>query len=267
MSFKENLLKKIEIDRLAAKVMDSIGSPGSDRKTDRETMRLLIQMGPHDVRKERDLELYILGPDDAGREILVLDNELAIYSTTAEDVALRKSPTLKEMLSIRNAVKILNDKDVKICKKEDSVRRIRENLIKGIDLSFSVSDLEEIENDGNASLERMYSEGVIQSLTLFAELLGYLPAPKPLAISQCHVIGGPVRKASGEQGLDPVVIYHIIHNALMLIEGPIGIFDKEKIEEMHQIASGRKKRPKEGAAVFSILKEAVILKKPGQPGG
>ncbi|MEW5908587.1 MAG: hypothetical protein AB1659_02175 [Thermodesulfobacteriota bacterium] len=261
MSFKENLLKKIEIDHLAQKVIDSIGPSGSDRKADRETMRQLLQMGPYEIQKHRDLELFLLELDGTGKKILVLDNELPIYSTKVEDVVLRKSPTLKEMLSIRNAVKILNDKDVKRWTKEDSVRKVWASLIRRIDLAFIDSDIEEIESDGTASLARGYMAGVVQALTLFAELLEYSPAPKPLDVSQCHVFGRQVQKSNGEKALMPVLIYNRMHNSLTLMEGPVGVSDKERIEEMHLIASGKKKGLKEGTEVFTMLKEMVIQEK------
>ena len=110
MSFKENLLKKIQIDRLADRVSASL-KPREDGvvKVDKSAMQQLLEMASYRHLHERDLDLYI-SPDTT--RILVLDNELARYATSVEDVALRKSPTLKEMLSIRNAIKILNDSDV-----------------------------------------------------------------------------------------------------------------------------------------------------------
>ena len=63
------------------------------------------------------MDLYILGNTAKKKKILVLDNGLAIYHTTIEDVCMRKSPSVKEMISIRNTIKILNDEDVILGKK------------------------------------------------------------------------------------------------------------------------------------------------------
>ena len=49
---------------------------------------------------------------------------------------MRKSPTIKEMISIRNAFKIINDKDVKISTKDESLKTIQKECIDLIDLSF-----------------------------------------------------------------------------------------------------------------------------------
>ena len=45
MTFKENLLKKIEIEKLTGTILKSIGPPESGRKVDKESMRCLLDMG------------------------------------------------------------------------------------------------------------------------------------------------------------------------------------------------------------------------------
>jgi hypothetical protein len=87
MGFRENYLKKIRADRMAEQVRNSIGPPGSGQRADLETMRSLLELGPFDYRRERDLDLYMLDSAGAMPMILVLDNELKIYRTTVEDVA------------------------------------------------------------------------------------------------------------------------------------------------------------------------------------
>ena len=128
MSFKENLLKKIEINKLSRKVLQTLGPADSGLKIDKEAMRNLLETGPYQYRKERDLDLYIEQPDDGESIILVLDNELPIYKTTIEDVLIRKSPYTKEMLNIRNIIKILKDSDVKISRKEASVEIVQKKV-------------------------------------------------------------------------------------------------------------------------------------------
>lgn len=258
MPFKENLLKKIEINRLTAAVLNSIGPPDSGSKIDRENMRSLLEMSSFHYRRERDLDLYILHPDSDKRKILVLDNELAIYNTTAEDVGLRKSPTLKEMISIRNAIKILNDSDVVVSKKKDSVKTIQKECISMLDLSFKESDLDSIEKDGVASLKRGYMEGVLECLDLFAEILGYTSPPKTINISNHKIIGALTKKESGEIMFGPMVVYSIIHNFIKLIDKRVGSFDKEKIEFIHQVAMGNEDASCEGPYVFQYLKEVIV---------
>jgi len=262
MSFKENLLKKIRIDKMAEKVLNSIGPPDSGRKVDTETMRKMLEMSAYQTRKERDLELYMQDNADGIKKILVLDNELPVYNTTVDDVVLRKSPTLKEMLSIRNALKILNDADVIVCKKGDSVNFFRNEGIALLDLAFKVSDLHEIEKDGVASLERGYTDGVAETLDLFSELLNYTPLPKDFMISNHIVIGPSIKEPGRETLFGPVIIYSIINNRISLFDDKIGTKEKEKIELLHMTASGREKASKEGSAVFEYLADSVLLKNP-----
>lgn len=258
MSFKENLLKKIKIDKLAALVIASIGPPDSTRKVDKDKMRRLLEMSSYTYKRERDLDLYLQNAEAEKGKILVLDNDLTIYNTVVGDVALRKSPTIKEMISIRNAIKILNDSDVVVSKKSESVKTIQKECIDLLDLAFDKSDLDEIERDGSASLERGYADGVIESLDLFAEILGYLDAPKAFRISHHKIIGALTKKASGEVEFGPMVIYGIIHNAIRLIDQQVGSFDKGKIEYIQQVASGKEAPAREGAEVFQYLKNRAL---------
>lgn len=258
MFFKENLLKKIKIDKTTKIVLNSIGPPDSGRKVDKQTMRRLLEMGSYQFIQERDLDLYILQEDADLKRILVLDNELAIYKTTVEDVALRKSPIVKEMLNIRNIIKILNDKDVVVSKKEKSVKTIREECIDMLDLSYDASDIEEIEKDGAAALERGDVNGVVEALTLFAELLEYSPPPKAMKTGDHHVIGALSKGKNNEDLFGPVVMYSLTYNLLKLIDEQLSSLDKGKIELMHQIAIGKEKASKEGPDVFTYLKEKVV---------
>lgn len=258
MSFKENLLQKIKIDRTANKVIATIGPPDSRRKVDKNLMRSLLEMSPYTYKRKRDLDLFLQDIDTDKTKILVLDNDLAIYHTTVEDVGLRKSPTVKEMINIRNIIKILNDTDVVISKKEESVRTIQKACIDRLDFSFSESDLEEMVQNGIASLERGYADGVLEAIDLFAEMLGFGPPQKPLRISHHKITGGSIQKKSGEIVFGPMVIYSIIHNSIKLIERKIGSFDKEKLEWVYQVASGKETADMEGPHVFQRLKQLAV---------
>ncbi|MFC1858529.1 hypothetical protein ACFL9U_10980 [Thermodesulfobacteriota bacterium] len=258
MTFKDNLLEKIEIEKLTKTIVHSIGPPESGRKVDKESMRRLLGMGAFEYRRERDLDLYVFSEKPQKGKILVLDNELAIYNTTIEDVALRKSPTIREMISIRNAIKILSDSDVVESKKEESVQAVREQCLGPLDLSFTTSDLDEIVHDGVASLERGYTEGIVECLSLFSEILGYQPPPKHFRVGNHEIIGAATQKEGGELLFGPMVIYGIIHNILRLFDEQVGSFDKAKIERMHQVARGKEAPSLEGPEVFHHLKQTVI---------
>jgi hypothetical protein len=261
MSFKENLLTKIKIDKLANTVSASIGPAESGRKVDKDAMRGLLELSPYQYQKARDLDLYVKGSAQDPKKIFVLDNELPIYNTTIEDVAMRKSPLIKEMVKIRNIIKILKDSDVKLSRKEESVKAIQDDCIERLDLSFSKSDIDEIARDGQASLERDYADGVIEGLELFAELLDYRPAPKAFQLGRHKIVGELAPGAGGEVLYGPMIIYSLIHGTLKLIEEQISSFDQTKIEHIQQVAAGKQKPAAEGPEVFEYLKNAVLKKK------
>jgi len=261
MSFKENLLTKLKIDNLTHNVIASIGPVESGSKVDKDAMRSLLEMSPYQHQKVRDLDLYVADFDQAQKKIFVLDNELPIYQTTIDDVVMRKSPLIKEMVKIRNIIKILKDSDVKLSRKDESVIAIQKECIDRLDLSFNAADIDEIARDGQASLERDYADGVIECLELFAELLDYQPAPKAFQLGRYKIMGALTPKAGGEALYGPMIIYSLIHGTLKLIDEQISSFDKTKIELVQQVAAGKQKAAVEGPDVFEYLKNSVLKKK------
>jgi hypothetical protein len=263
MSFKENLLKKIKIDQLARKVLRTIGTAESGLKIDKDAMRNLLEMGPYQHRQERDLDLYVEQSDDGQDIILVLDNELPIYQTTVEDVVIRKSPYTKEMLNIRNIIKILKDSDVKISRKEASVKRVQKKSVDLLDLTYQESDIASLAEEGALSLENGYSEGILETLALFSELLDYKSAPQAFRIPHYDMFGAVNKKAGGEMVFGPAVALSRVDNSLRMVKNPISHLDKPNIELFQQLIQGKKPADAEGAAVFRYLEEEVLNPEPG----
>ena len=261
MSFKGNLLKKIQIDKLVDHIISTIGPVDSDKKVDKQAMRELLEMAPYETRKERDLELFIKlnGPEDK-KQILVLDNDLPIYHTNINDVVLRKSPTVKEMVNIRNIIKILNDSDVVKSKKEESLKIIQSECIQQLDLKYTRSDLDKIGDDAKVSLEMADTDGIFESLEIFAELLELSPPPKTFRIFDFKMYGKTYKSQKGEIFFGPIILYSLTNNELKLIDKKIGSYDKAGLELMHQIAIGNEKATKEKFEVFDYLVDAVLKK-------
>ncbi len=260
MPFKDNILKKIRIDQMTQKVVDSIGTYESGNRIDKKIMRRLLKTGPYKYKKRRDLELYIK-QDDSGRgKILVLDNDLPIYKTTVEDVVLRKSPTVKEMISIRNAIKILNDKDVLVSKKHESIRTVQKECIDALDLSYDESDITAICNEGTASLENGYLDGVVEIISVFSEIMRFNSPPKPFRISHHEIYGAESKNDTGQTFFGPVIMYSMVNNRLKFIKEKMNASNRDTIEFFNRIASGKEEPSIEGTAVFQYLKnEAVKL--------
>lgn len=258
MGFKENFLKKMRVDRLAQQVRRSIGTSQSGRRADLKAMQSLLELGPFNHRPERDLNLYMIDTGEPQPLILVLDNELKIYRTTVEDVAMRKSPTVKEMISIRNAIKILNDAPVVAFRKAESVDQIRSKILDTLDLSFTAEDIDSLAGDGRAALKHQYEEGLLEALAVFAELLGYQKAPRPFRLAH-HMIWGRLSKAgSAETGFGPMVLFNRIHCRLAMIDAVFSISDKAGLQKLQQIAKGQAEADILGVAVFDELQRRAM---------
>lgn len=265
MGFKENILKKIRFDQLHKTIVNSLGPPDSDRRLDKEAMARLLKYSTYKATQVRDLELYVKPDSGDPPTILLLDNELKIYKTTPEDVALRKSPTVKEMVSIRNAIKILNDKDVVISRGRDTADAVHTELVAALDLSFTVADLDALVADGNAALENKYADGVLEILTIFMEILKWPPAPSALRLSHHHIWGTRLPKGVGETILSPVLIYSLTHNRLCLSEAQVSSKDSKRLEFLSAVVEGAAddQEALTGAAVWETLKQRALPKAGG----
>jgi hypothetical protein len=256
MAFKDNLRKKIEINDLARRIRSSWGPPDSGRRIDKDLVRELLAEGDYEKITARDIELYRLPMQGDQPRLVVLDNDLPIYKTTVDDVVLRKSPVVKEMLNIRNVIKILNDANVIISKKEASLETLREELIDGLDLHFTREDIDDLVYDGRSALENRYAEGVQETLRLFAELLGYGPAPKALAVPHHTLLGQWA--GGGRRQFGPLVVYDPIHNTLKGIQKPIDLNDPQDMARYEAVVSNTASPDEEGGAVFQTLGRTVL---------
>lgn len=258
MSYKDNLLKKIEIDRLARTIAGAIGPVESGKRIDKALLGQLVTFFPWARRQERDLELFLESDGPGKTRILVLDNDLTIYNTTVDDVVLRKSPTVKEMVNIRNAIKILNDKDVVISKKEASLKTIRDICVGELDLHFTPDDIDGIAGEGVASLENGYAQGVQESLTLFADLLGLTPAPRAFSLKHYDIYGQADQKPGGETTFGRLVIFSRVHNTLTCLETSLSSRDKGRFDTIKAVAEGGGDAAASGPAVFDLMKSKVL---------
>jgi hypothetical protein len=258
MSFKENLLKKIKINELVKGSRKTIGPADGTLRLDTGIMAQLLEFGGYSSHKERDLTLYTLdGNIDHGR-FLVLDNDLAIYQTSAADIGLRKSPTVKEMVTIRNIKKILVDTDVVLSRKEESLNTIQRECIDQLDLHFEASDIDNLAKEGTTGLENGDADQVLETLKLFSELLSFTTAPKPFRIKGFEIIGKRAQGDDGEIRFGPMVLYSPTQNTIKHIDYPIGSYDKAKVEVLHQVVKGDSNPSAEGAIVFDRLKEFIL---------
>ena len=263
MSLMENLRKKILIDSLAGTVSQSIGPPGGPRKIDKESMRKLLSFTPFVLEKQRDLELYFRELEPGLGEVLCLDNELPLYQNTSlEDVGLRRSPELKEMISIRNVIKILNVKDILLCNGKDAVNYVHDIAVGLLDLTFDEKGVDEMAEEGAGALVKADSDGVMEILDLFVELLGYRAVPAAVLVNDYVMFGGRHDLGGGREAFGPIIMYNEKTNILKLIKDPISVDDPVASVKISGVALGEAEPDAEGYQVFRYLKDAALQREP-----
>lgn len=261
MSFRENLETKLEIDRMVRSLYASLRETPGQRQLDKNLMRALLLKTDFTKRKARDLEIYVRPLQGETMEILVFDNELAIYHSTVDDVALRKSPQWKEMFSIRNVQKILNDQDVVVSKGKASIRRIYGTALSGLDLSYTEKDMVALVVDARQALEQKSLGGIEEALGIFSEVLGFEAVNLPVLPDDIQAFARPKVNGGGPSLLEHLILLSQERLWIALQRGtfsPENEFDLAKIEAY---ARGESPPDLEGASVFQFLAD-LALKKP-----
>lgn len=251
MTFRETVLKKIRFDGLARKVRSSLLREGAN--IDKESMRALFAESDYLPEKVRDLELFVRKTEEGAWDVIVLDNGLDRYKTSIEDVALRKSPTIKEMVSIRNARKILSDGDVLVSRKEKTLNFLQDFLIDGLDFSWKEEDILALAKHGSIHLEAKDEEGVEEDLAVFAEILGLSLLPLVWRNPAWVMYG----KKTGENFSD-ILAFSPADHRLLKVKGPFSKEKKEDADAIMSILLGSGKTDFYGAAVFDELAKMFL---------
>lgn len=264
MSFKENLLKKISLDRMKQRVLGTLGPIGGGSKIDKKAMRALLAAAGFRSLSMRGLELYLREgtANEEKQTVLVLDNDLPVYDSTVDDVAMRKEPTVKEMISIRNAIRILSDSDVVMTRKEATVETVYRESISRLDLSFTEEDIKQLEYEGRGGVEGNDADTVVESLSLFGELLNLGPEPLELRIEHHHIRGRFSRAQGGGEAFGPAVIYSLGDGAIRWIGETIPLSDKEAVQRFRAKAQGKRDPDIVGPAVIQHLSEEAMRMAP-----
>ncbi len=256
MSFKENLQQKVAVEELAEKVIASIGAGSSGYKIDKTHMRALLEMAGYEPLERRGLEMYARDFSKEKNRIVLLDNELKVYETDADDVAMRKNPILAEMVKFRNIRKILNDQDVVVSAKSETVRTIRREILEDLDLSFTEADIEAFYHEGAAALAHEETENMIEILDIFGEILG-LSAPSGPLSGGMAVYGHKTETPHGET-YGPVYIFLFSDNRLLRYDVALSPAESRKSATYRDLVSGKTEPAAEGPAVLDALREKAM---------
>ena len=257
-SFQENLLRKIELERLASRVIASIGTGQAHHPVDKKAMRQLLELSPYQYRHERDLDLYVKPADEELKLILVLDNELPIFRSTVKDVVIRRSPRTLEMWKISTIRHILVDSDIKVSNRDKSVETVLRDALAQLDLNYTDRDIDDLAREGMAWLAGSNAEGVETTLAMFGALLGYRKPPGYFGLDQAVCYGVSAAGRDKEAVFGPLVLYRPADNTLFWIDRPFSSSDRQQMEFLRSVAKGRASVPTTGDAVYEKLKANVL---------
>jgi len=173
MELFENIQKKIVIDFLVKKIEFSLRSENGYSKVDKDSLSVLLEICGYEYVSKRGLDLFV--KKDSKKQIIVSDAMIGRYETDVTDVVLRKSPTLKEMISFKNARKILGDSDVLKSVKKETLDYLRASYITKIDFSGIAKD--QILKEAKILFEADDFEGFFKLILVLFELasLQYIP--------------------------------------------------------------------------------------------
>ena len=260
MSLKENLKLKIKLDRLLLKLVSTIREPPGQRWLDKPLTRELLGMTDFEAVKVRDLHLYVRPCEGTNTEVVVLDNELAVYHTTVDDVALRKSPVWQEIFSIRNIKKIMNDQDVITSKGKASLKKIHADAVALLDLTYGRDDLTQLLDDAREALAQKSIEQLEEVLELFTHLLDFKPVSLGVPVNDLQFFARHVYKAGEAPVFEHLILFNEKTPALGMRRGIFSPQNDLDLNWVLKYARGKESPDLKDIQVFEFLSELALEK-------
>jgi hypothetical protein len=260
MSFKENLKLRIKLDALLRRLISTIKEPPAKWWVDRVLIQELLDMTDLEHKKFRDLHLYIRPLEGDIMEVLVFDNELPIYHTTLDDVALRKSPRWQEMFSIRNIKKIMNHHDVLVSEGKESLKRIHANAVGLLDLTYTRDDLGVLLVEARRGLDHKSIEQIQESFDLFFSLLDFQPMSLEVLERDLQVFARPKLNGGAVPTFEHLILFDEKTLSLGLKKGTFSPQNDLDLAWVMRYARGEERADLEGMDVFKFLAELALEK-------
>lgn len=258
MSLKENLKSKMRIDRLARQILATVRETPGERKLNQDATRKLLQMTDYEYSKVRGLHLYVAPVKGGELEVVVLDNELPIYHSTVEDVTMRRAPRWKEMVSIRNIKKVLNDEDILVSRGKASIERIRTRAAAQLDLSYTRNDMEELVTEVSAALAARSTEQIQELFEMFFELLPFRTLRLDILPSNLLAFARfEGREATAEYHKD-LILFDTEKAQVKLLKGRFSPRSDLDLARLLQCIAGERAADLDNISVFSFLAELAL---------
>ncbi|MGB6376324.1 MAG: hypothetical protein WBG24_06335, partial [Syntrophobacteria bacterium] len=257
---------KINLDRILQKLVSTIKEPPGKWWLDKVLTQELLDMTDLEYKKVSSLHLYIRPLEGESMEVVVLDNELPIYHTTVADVALRKSPHWKQMFSIRNIKKIMNDQDVIISKGKESLKRLHANAMALLDLTYTRDDLTLLLEDARQGLDQKSIAQIQESFDLFFELMDFQPVSLGVLEPDLQIFAGPKLNADAVPAFEHLILFDEETLSLGLKKGAFSPQSDLDLAWVIKYARSEEPADLKGIDVFEFLVELALDKAQSQGG-
>lgn len=180
MDLFKNIQKKISFDLLCARLSKSLKPQNDVSSIDKKSGKILLEMAGYSLLEARDLILYTR-ETGVKTEVIVLDGGLSFYNCSVDEVLVRKSPKIGEMLKFRNIKKILNDSDVVKFRKEETLIHLRKKFIESMAIKLSSNEVVKIFEKAVIELEAKAFDDFFKTFLCTCDLGGFeytKPLPK-----------------------------------------------------------------------------------------
>ena len=228
------------------------------RRLDLNLTRKLLDLTDFEYKEIRSLQLYVRPFKDNIFEVVVLDNELPIYHTSVEDVALRKSPFRNEMFKLRNIIKIIFDKDVVVSRGKESVKKIHEIALQLLNLKYNKDDLALIVADANWGIINKSNSHIEDAFDLFFEILGFRSISFGEVQDGLQLFGRPKSDADDANIFEHIIFYEERNVSIGLEKGNFSTSQAADFERVGQYLSGEHQADLKGVDVFEFLSELAM---------
>jgi hypothetical protein len=252
MALREHFRIKRQLDMLAREIGGRLDLPVGQRKLNKEALRRLLAMTTFEPASERDLELYVRPLEGETKEVVVIDNDLPIYHSTVQDVGLRKTPSVKEMISIRNIRKILDDKDVVVSRGMMSLRRIYGQAYSALDFSYTDEEIASMVQEGSRGLRENSLDRAQENLEVFLEILGYREMDMGIWEHPVVAYAVPTDAAAASGTYRDLILFDREELTMMLIRGEFSPQLDSDLDRLLDILR-RNAIDAEGGDVFGFL--------------
>lgn len=260
MAFKENLIYKIRLDGIVHKLVSTIEDPAAQHRLDKALIRELLAMTDLEHRKVRDLDFYVRPVKGETMEALLLDNELPTYHSTLKDIAMRKSPLWREVLSIKNIKKIMNTRDVVVCRGKESLERIHAYSLAMLDLTYTRNDLALLLEDARLGLAKNDITQIRETLDLFFELLDFLPVFSGVTEQALQTFARPRPSGNADRVYEHLILFNEKRPSIGMRKGPFSPQNEADLVWLRQYARGKEPGDLQGMEVFEFLADLALKK-------